>query len=161
MFLHSAIITAIVMIIIGTANIFGMVVSFEQLGLILESISTNFGMYGFLLFINIIFLILGTFMDQNPIIIIMAPIFAPIAMKLGIDPIHFGMIVVINVVLGLLTPPMGPLLFITGAIGDVSFEDISREIIPFLLVEISVLALITYVPTLSLFIPRLFGYTPG
>ena len=124
----------------------------------LEKIVQPLGYYPFLICINIIFLILGTFMDQNPIIIIMAPVFAPIAIHLGIDPIHFGVIVVVNVVIGLLTPPLGPILFIVSPIAKVKFEQVAKEIIPFLAVEIAVLILVSYIPSISLYIPKLLGY---
>jgi tripartite ATP-independent transporter DctM subunit len=158
MFLRSGAITAIVMIIIGCSNIFGMVVAFEQVALKLEAMLRPLGYYGFILSINVIFLIVGTFMDQNPAILILAPVFAPIAVHLGIEPIHFGMIVIMNLVIGLITPPLGQNLFIVGPIAGVSFEELSKEIFVFLVVEIGVLLLVSYVSVISLWIPRLLGY---
>lgn len=158
MFLRSGVVTAIVMIIIGTSNVFGMVIALEQLALKLEVILQPLGYFSFLLAINIIFLIIGTFLDQNPAILILAPIFAPIAVHLGVNPIHFGVIVIMNLVIGLITPPLGEVLFIVGPIAKVSLERLAREILPFLLVEIAVLLLVSYVPAISLWIPSLLGY---
>jgi TRAP-type C4-dicarboxylate transport system permease large subunit len=97
-------------------------------------------------------------MDQNPAILILAPVFAPIAAHLGIEPIHFGIIVIMNLVIGLITPPLGQVLFVVGPIAKVSFEEVAKEVFPFILVEIGVLLLVSYVPFFSVFMPKLFGY---
>lgn len=158
MFLRSGVTAAVVMIIIGTCNIFGMVIAFEQLALKLEVIVRPLGYYGYILAINIIFLLIGTFMDQNPAILILAPVFAPIAAHLGIEPIHFGVIVIMNLVIGLITPPLGQVLFVVGPIARVSFEDVAKEVLPFMLVEIAVLFLVSYIPFFAVYMPKLFGY---
>jgi TRAP-type transport system large permease protein len=159
MFKRSGIITAIVMIIIGTSNVFGMVIAFEQLAQKLEVFLEPLGYVTFLLAINIIFLIIGTFLDQNPAILILAPIFAPIAAHLGVDPVHFGIIVIMNLVIGLITPPLGEVLFVVAPLAGVSLEDVSKAVLPFLFVEIGVLLLVTYTPPICLWIPKLLGYT--
>ncbi|MBW2057154.1 MAG: TRAP transporter large permease [Deltaproteobacteria bacterium] len=158
MFLQSGVGAALVMIIIGTSTVFGVVVAIEQAAQKLQVLISPLGYYGFLLAINVIFLFVGTFMDNNPAILILAPVFAPVAHSLGIDPVHFGIIVVVNLVIGLITPPLGLVLFVVGPIAKVSFEEVTKEIFPFLLVEIGVLLLVTYVPVISLWIPRLLGY---
>ncbi|UCF92242.1 MAG: TRAP transporter large permease [Desulfobacterales bacterium] len=158
MFLRSGVISAVVMIIIATANVFGVVVAFEQLAQKLEGLVRPLGYYGFILTINIIFLIVGMFMDQNPAILILAPVFAPIAANLGIEPIHFGIIVIMNLVIGLITPPLGQVLFVVSPIADVSFEEVAKEVFVFILVEIGVLLLVSYVPFISTFMPKMFGY---
>ena len=158
MFKRSGVVTAIVMIIIGTSNVFGMVIAFEQLAQKLEVFLEPLGYISFLLAINIIFLVIGTFLDQNPAILILAPIFAPIAVALGIDPIHFGIVVIMNLVIGLITPPLGEVLFIVAPIAGVSLESVSKAVLPFLFVEIGVLLLVTYIPPLSLWIPKMLGY---
>lgn len=158
MFVRTGGITAIVMIIIGCSNIFGLVIAYEQVALKLEELVRPLGYYGFIITINIIFLIIGTFMDQNPAILILAPVFAPIAVHLGIHPIHFGMIVIINLIIGLITPPLGQNLFIVAPIAGVTFEELIKEIFVFLMVEIGVLLLVSYVPIISLWIPTLLGY---
>jgi C4-dicarboxylate transporter DctM subunit len=146
------------MIIIGCSNIFGWVVAIEQVAMKLETAVKPLGYYGFILAINVIFLIVGTFMDLNPSIIILAPVFAPIAANLGMEPIHFGMIVIINTVIGLITPPLGQNLFIVAPLARITFEEVTKAIVIFLVVEIGVLLLVSYVPIVSLWIPRLLGY---
>ena len=158
MFKKSGTITAIVMIIIGTSNVFGLVIAFEQLALKLEVYLRPLGYLSFLMAINILFLLIGTFLDQNPAILILAPIFAPIAAHLGIDPVHFGIIVIMNLVIGLITPPLGEVLFIVAPLAGVSLESVSKAVLPFLFVEIGVLLLVTYIPPISLWIPELLGY---
>jgi tripartite ATP-independent transporter DctM subunit len=157
-FLRSGVTSAVVMIIIGTSNVFGLVVAFEQLALKLETILRPMGYISFIIAVNVIFLIVGTFMDQNPAILILAPIFAPIAIHLGMHPIHFGIIVVINLVIGLITPPLGEILFIVGPLARVSIEDVTKEILPFMAIEIVILFLVSYVPSIPLYVPKLLGY---
>jgi C4-dicarboxylate transporter DctM subunit len=109
-----------------------------------------------LLLINIFLLLVGTFMETTASLIILTPVFLPLAIELGIDPIHFGAIMVLNLVIGLTTPPLGVCLFISSGIADISLERISRAIVPFLLGAIAVLLLVTYIPSLSMWIPHLF-----
>ena len=158
MFVRTAVTSSIVLIIIATSNIFGLVIAFEQLALKLAVILEPMGYVGFLLTVNIMFLIIGTFLDNNPAILILAPIFAPIAVAVGVHPIHFGIIVIMNLMIGLITPPLGEVLFIVAPLAKVSFEDVAKAVTPFTLVEIGVLLLVTYVPVVSLWIPRLLGY---
>jgi C4-dicarboxylate transporter DctM subunit len=158
MCLTAGLTSAVVMIIIGTSNVFGMIVAFEQVGLKVKVLLLPLGPYGFILVTNVVFLILGTFLDMNPAILIFAPVFAPIAVQLGIHPIHFGIIIVINLVIGLITPPLGAVLFTVVPIARVRFEDLIREVLPFLLIEIVVLFLVSFVPALVMTIPRVLGY---
>lgn len=158
MFVRAGTITAVVMIIIGCSNIFGWVVAIEQVAMKLETAVKPLGYYGFILAVNVIFLVVGTFMDLNPSIIILAPVFAPIAANLGMEPIHFGMIVIINTVIGLITPPLGQNLFIVAPLARITFEEVTKAIVIFLVVEIGVLLLVSYVPIVSLWVPRLLGY---
>jgi len=158
MFVRTAVTSSIVLIIIATSNVFGLVIAFEQVALKLALILEPMGYVGFLLTVNIMFLIIGTFLDNNPAILILAPIFAPIAVAVGVHPIHFGIIVIMNLMIGLITPPLGEVLFIVAPLAKVSFEDVAKAVTPFTLVEIGVLLLVTYVPVVSLWIPRLLGY---
>jgi len=158
MFLRTGVTSAAVMIIIGTSNIFGMVLAFEQVAMKLETLLRPMGYYPFILAVNIVFLICGCLMDFGPAILILAPVFAPIAEHLGIHPIHFGMVVIVNLVIGLITPPVGQVLFVVGPLAGVSFENLVKEIIPFMLIELFVLLLISYIPILTLFVPNLLGY---
>jgi tripartite ATP-independent transporter DctM subunit len=109
--------------------------------------------YMLLLYINVLLLVLGTFMDLAPMLLICTPIFLPIIAKFGIDPVHFGIIMILNLGIGLLTPPVGPTLAVGCAIGKVSMEAVSRSIMIFYIPMLIVLALVTYVPALSLWLP--------
>jgi tripartite ATP-independent transporter DctM subunit len=111
--------------------------------------------YTLLLLINVLLLFLGTFMDLAPMLLICTPIFLPIVTKFGIDPVHFGIIMILNLGIGLLTPPVGPTLAVGCAIGKVSMEAVSRSILVFYVPMLIVLLLVTYLPELSLWLPRL------
>ncbi len=109
----------------------------------------------FLLYINVLLLLLGTFMDLAPMLLICTPIFLPVINTFGIDPVHFGIIMILNLGIGLLTPPVGPTMVVGCAIGRVSMEAVSRSILIFYVPMLIVLALVTYVPALSLWLPHL------
>jgi tripartite ATP-independent transporter DctM subunit len=112
----------------------------------------------FLFLVNILLLIVGCFIESGVAIIVLVPILAPVALKLGIDPLHFATVVVVNLCLGLLTPPMGVVLFVVCGIAKISLEEITKAIWPFMLAILIVLFLITYIPSLTLVIPRYFGF---
>src|SRR5678809_987973 len=114
--------------------------------------------YVFLFLVNILLLLLGTFMDLAPMLLICTPIFLPVIAKLGIDPVHFGMIMILNLGIGLITTPVGPTLFVGCAIGKVTMEQVSKELWPFYGAMCVALLLVTYVPALSLWLPRTLGY---
>jgi len=155
---NSIIVTAIVMIILGTSTVFGWIITVHQVN---ESLAKFLGFAGpiaFLLITNIFLLILGSIMDVIPVILIFAPTLAPIAVSLGIHPLHFGMVVCLNCAIGLITPPLGQVLFIGCSIANVSLEALSKEILVFLFIEIAILLLVTYLPITTLFIPKLFGF---
>lgn len=158
MFVRAGVITAIVMVIIGTSTTMGIVITFEQTATKLGSLIEPLGYIGFLLTVNIVFLIVGMFLDLLPAILIFVPIFEPVATSLGIHPLHFGMIVIINLVIGLITPPMGQILFVVSPIADVRFEELCREIMIFVGVEVFVLLIVSYTPFFTLYIPGLLGY---
>ncbi|TCR70119.1 TRAP transporter large permease [Bosea sp. BK604] len=109
--------------------------------------------YTLLLAINVVLLILGTFMDLAPMLLICTPIFLPIVKQFGVDPVHFGIIMILNLGIGLLTPPVGPTLAVGCAIGKVSMEAVSKSIMVFYIPMLIVLALVTYVPALTLWLP--------
>jgi C4-dicarboxylate transporter DctM subunit len=112
----------------------------------------------FLLLVNLLLLVLGCFLEGTTIILVVLPVLVPAAQALGIDLVHFGVVCVMNVMIGLVTPPYGLLLFMMTRIANVPLKDIVREVLPFLGVMIGALLLITYVPGLVLFLPRLLGY---
>lgn len=119
---------------------------------------SNVPTWVFLLLVNILLLINGMFMDDYASVVILGPILAPIAWKLGVDPLQIGAIVCVNLVIGLATPPFGIALFVTSPMAGVKIEDTVKEALPFIAVSIAALILITYIPQLTLWLPRLSGY---
>jgi len=111
-----------------------------------------------LLFINLILLLVGTFMDMTPAVLIFTPIFLPVVTALGITPLHFGIIMVLNLCIGLTTPPVGTVLFVGCGIGKTTIGQLSKALLPFYAVMVVVLMLVTYIPWITLVLPRLFGY---
>lgn len=130
----------------------------EQVAVKLGGLFGSMDKYVFSLFVNLILLFVGTFMDNCPAILILAPILTPIALSLGIHPLHFSIIFVVNMVISLITPPLGQILFVAVSIAKISFERVVRGTFPFFIVEIIILFLITYVPLLTLYLPKLLGY---
>ena len=118
----------------------------------------EFSPLAFLLVVNLLLLVLGCLLEGTTIILIIIPVLLPTAQALGIDPVHFGVVAVVNIMIGLITPPYGLLLFMMVKIADVSLKDLVREVMPFLGAMLAALALITFVPSIVLFLPRLLGY---
>jgi tripartite ATP-independent transporter DctM subunit len=149
-----------VFVILSAASILGWVLASEQVpemvGEMILSISSN--KYTALLIINLILLVIGMFMDMTAVVIILGPILHPLAVSLGIHPLHFGIIMIVNVNIALMTPPLGACLFVACSISRISLEAISREILPFIAAEAVVLILVTYNPAVSMTIPRLLGF---
>jgi C4-dicarboxylate transporter, DctM subunit len=158
--LTSARMTISIGMLIAGALVFNYVVTAENIP---RTISVIFKAYelsplGFLLLANLLLLLLGCFLEGTTILLIIVPVLLPTAQALGIDPVHFGVVAVVNIMIGLITPPYGLLLFMMVKIADVPLKDIVRDVLPFLAVMVAALALITVVPDLVLFLPRLFGY---
>ena len=151
--------TAMILLIIGAAGSFGWLLAVMevpvQLSTALLTVSEN--PLIILLIVNLILLMLGTFMDMSPLIVITTPIFLPVMVGIGMDPVQFGIMLILNLGLGLVTPPVGTVLFVTCAVGGIRIEDTLRSIWPFYLVFIAVLALVTYLPSTTLFLPSLFN----
>lgn len=149
-----------ILMIIACAKILAYSLSALQMGQIVADLFLSFttNKYVFLLLLNILLLIMGMFMDGAAAVIILAPIFQPIAMSMGISTIHLGIIMVLNLVIGAGTPPMGACLFIGSKIAGISVERASKGIAPYLLGEIIVLFLITYIPFLVTWLPSVLGY---
>jgi tripartite ATP-independent transporter DctM subunit len=149
--------TGMVMIMIGFSVAFGYMMALMQV----PAKATEFFLsvaqdkYTLLLLINLLLLFLGIFMDLAPMLLICTPIFLPVVMKFGIDPVHFGIIMILNLGIGLLTPPVGPTLAVGCAVGRVSMEAVSKSILVFYIPMLIVLALVTYVPALTLWLPSL------
>lgn len=151
--------TALVLLVIGTAGAFGWLMALLQVPAatieFMRHISNNPLIIFFM--INIVLLFLGTFMDMAPLIIISTPIFLPVVKAYGMDPVQFGIIMILNQGIGLITPPVGSVLFVGCAIGKISIMNSMRTIWPFFLASLIVLAIITYIPEVSLFLPRVLG----
>lgn len=158
-FVATAVQSGVVLTLVGAAVTLGWLVSVsgvaEGAGLALRGISTD--PYTLLLLVNLLLFVVGMFLDAGPAILILAPVLAPIFTNLGIDPVHFAMIMCVNLTIGLATPPMGLVLFVTSSVAGERVGAIVRSIVPFLLVEIAVLFLFTYVPGLVLWLPRTLG----
>lgn len=150
--------TAMVLIIIGTAASFAWLMAFLRIpaAMIAWMGAVSENPFVILILINVILLVLGTFMDMGPTIIIATPIFLPVAMHFGIDPVHFGVILILNLGIGLNTPPVGAVQFVACAVGKITVWQAMRSIWPFYLASLIVLGLVTYVPALSLWLPGVF-----
>ena len=147
-----------VMILIGFASSFGFLMAMMQIPSVITEafLSVSSNKYVILLLINIMFLVLGTLMDMAPLILICTPILLPVVSTFGIDPVHFGILMMVNLGMGLVTPPVGSTLFVGCAISGLPMEKVVRELWPFYLAMLGALGLIVYVPEITLWFPRTF-----
>ncbi|MDI1267520.1 MAG: TRAP transporter large permease [Polaromonas sp.] len=150
---------SIVMILIGFAAAFGYIMTLMQIPLKVTALLTSMtdNRYLILLAINFMLLVLGTLMDMAALILILTPILLPVVTAVGVDPVHFGMIMIVNLGIGLITPPVGTVLFVGSAVGKLPIEKVVRALMPFFALLVVVLGIVTYVPALSLWLPRLVG----
>ncbi|MCB2185357.1 MAG: TRAP transporter large permease [Deltaproteobacteria bacterium] len=159
-FIESGVTTAVLLLIIGMANIFAWVLSAEQIpqriAEAMLGLTTN--PYLILLLINVFLIFIGMFLEGGAAIIILAPTLLSVAEKVGIEPLHFGLVMVLNIVVGLLTPPLGVCLFVVCGVSNIPLSRLTRAVMPFLAVEIGVLLLVTYFPALVLAVPRWLGF---
>ncbi|MFP5480402.1 MAG: TRAP transporter large permease, partial [Alphaproteobacteria bacterium] len=150
--------TAMVLMVIGCAAAFGWLLAILKVPAnmieVMKGVSDN--PIVILLLINLLLLFLGTFMDMSPLIVITTPIFLPVATAFGVDPVHFGVIMVLNLGIGLCTPPVGAVLFVGCAVGRIGVGEVLRTIWPFYGAAFATLMLVTYIPGLSLWLPSLF-----
>lgn len=155
---RAAIATSVIMLTVATSKIFAWLAVKENLGVYLTNgmLWVSDELWALLLMINILLLVLGMIMEILPIMLILAPVLFPLLTDLGIDPIHFGVVMVLNLMIGMITPPIGLNLFIISTIGGVGVIDIFKEAIPYFFVLVGVLLIITYFPELTLFLPNLF-----
>jgi|MudIll2142460700_1097286.scaffolds.fasta_scaffold00438_7 tripartite ATP-independent transporter DctM subunit len=154
--LHSMVKTvAMVMILIGFSAAFGYMMALMQVPAKMSTfvLGITQNKYVILMMLNILLLVLGTFMDMAPMILICTPILLPLVLKFGVDPVHFGLILMVNAGIGLITPPVGPSLFVGCAIGKVSIEEVSKELWPFYAAMFAALLIVTYVPAATLWLP--------
>lgn len=157
--LNSVKTTSIVMLLIAASMGLSWIMAYENIP---QNVSD--GLLGLsdnkiviLLIINVILLLVGTFMDMTPAVLIFTPIFLPIVVNMGIDPIHFGLIMVLNLSVGLCTPPVGSVLFIGCSVANVRIEKVIKPLVPMFIAMIVVLLLVTYIPQISMWLPNLFG----
>ena len=150
---------SIVMILIGFAASFGYIMTLMQIPLKITALLTTLSdnRYVILAMINIMLLVLGTLMDMAPLILILTPVLLPVAKAIGIDPVHFGMIMMVNLGIGLITPPVGAVLFVGSAVAKLRIEEVVRAMGPFFVILLAVLILVTYLPAISLWLPRSMG----
>jgi len=158
--LDSAVTTAVVMLLIATSLGMSWIMAYANIP---QNVTAALlGLTGnpivILLLINLILLVVGTFMDMTPAILIFTPLFLPIAVDLGIDPVHFGIIMVLNLCIGLCTPPVGSVLFVGVGVANTTIEKVVKPLLPMFIAMVIALIVVTFVPALSLWLPSLFGY---
>ncbi len=158
--LQTAKTTAIVMILIGTSMGMSWILAFENIpqNISASLIALTDNPIIILLIINIILLVVGTFMDMTPAVLIFTPIFLPVVTSLGMDPTHFGIVMVLNLCVGICTPPVGSVLFVGTSVAGTTIDKVIKPLLPLFLAMIIALMIVTYVPELSLWLPRLFGF---
>ena len=157
---RSALLSASVLIIIGLSASFAWVLTIEGIPQQMAEwlIGMNLSPWMFLIIVNVFLLLFGIFIEPLPGVMVLAPILAPVAIKLGVDPVHFAMIVIFNLTLGMITPPVGGLLFVTCNVSKVPMSALVKELVPFLWAHGAVLMILTFVPALSTWLPRALGF---
>lgn len=157
--IQTVITTAIVMLLIGTSMGMSWVMSYENIpqGVSEALLSVSDNKLVVLIIINLILLFVGIFMDMTPAVLIFTPIFLPVVTELGMDPVHFGIMMVLNLCIGLCTPPVGGVLFVGCGVAGISISKVIKPLLPLFLAMVVALLLVTYLPELSLWLPRLFG----
>ncbi|HLT00691.1 MAG TPA: TRAP transporter large permease [Geminicoccaceae bacterium] len=160
-FVRSGVITAAVLLIVAMASLFAWLLTVLQIPQTLAAALGGLTDSPLLVMVLLALfaLVCGLVIDTLPALIILVPVLAPIAYRMGIDPLHFAMMLVLNLTIGMITPPVGPVLFVVSAVGRLKMEALVRAILPLLLAELAVLALVILFPALSTTVPRLFGYT--
>jgi tripartite ATP-independent transporter DctM subunit len=148
------------MLLIGCSKAMSWILSYENIPQTISAtlIALTESKIVILLIINLILLAVGTFMDMTPAVLIFTPIFLPVAVELGIDPIHFGIMMVLNLCIGLCTPPVGSVLFVGCGIAGTTISKMVRPLLPFYIAMIIALIFVTYIPELSMALPKFFGY---
>ena len=162
LFLRTGLVSSTILLIIGTATVFGYVATIsgvpQALGKAVFTVTDNPVLL--LLIINVLLLVTGMFLDAVPAILILGPILAPTLYQLGVEPLHFAIIMCINVTVGLATPPMGLILFVTASLTRLGIEVIAKQLAPYLLVHLVAILMVTLIPDIALTLPRLLGFAP-
>ncbi|MEL6926067.1 MAG: TRAP transporter large permease, partial [Bacteroidota bacterium] len=158
-FLASVCTTAIVMLLIGTSMSMSWIMAYENIPQNITAflLSISDSKIVILLIINLILLFVGVFMDMTPAVLIFTPIFLPVVTELGMDPTHFGIIMVLNLTIGLCTPPVGSVLFVGVGVAGTTIQKVIKPLLPLFIAMLVALVLVTYIPALSLWLPSLFG----
>ena len=159
-FVEAALQSGVILLLVGASVVFAWIITVSGFaGIIADSmLGASDNVYVLLFLTNLFLFLVGMFLDAGPAILILGPVLGPIFLDLGIDPIHFAVVMCVNVTVGLATPPMGLVLFVAASISDEKVETIAWQMLPFLAVEIAVIFLITYFPALSMTLPRLLGF---
>ena len=159
-FIASAVQSGVILLLVGASVVFAWIITVSGMaGMVANGMmETSDNVYVLLFLTNLFLFIVGMFLDAGPAILILGPILAPTMLQLGIDPIHFAIIMCVNLTIGLATPPMGLILFVASSISQQRIEAIARELLPYFIVHLTIIFLITYVPALSLTLPRFFGF---
>lgn len=159
-FAKSAVSSAVILLIISMAGLFSQVMALEQLPRTVANLILGItdNPYTYLLLVNILLLFMGMIMETSASVILLAPILLPIAIQLGIDPLHFALVMLVNLNIGLITPPVGVCLFVAAPIAGISIEKLSKAVLPFIGAELFALMLLTYIPELVLIVPRMMGF---
>jgi len=157
---ESGITSGVILLLVGACAPFAWLINVLDVPRTITELITSFtqNKYVILLYLNIFLLVMGMILDATANILILGPILAPVAIAVGVHPLHFALVMVVNLIIGLGTPPVGTCLFASVPLAKVSVERISRAILPFVFAELAVLILITYVPPIVLFVPKLFGF---
>ncbi|KGM93752.1 TRAP transporter large permease [Clostridium botulinum] len=158
-FLETAQMTAIVIFMIGVSAVMSWVMAFTRVPTLIANnlLGLTSNKIIILLIMNIVLLIIGTFMDPTPAVLIFTPIFLPIVSKFGMNPVHFGIMIVFNLCIGTITPPVGPILFTGCKVANLRIEDVVKQLIPYFLVAMLILILVTYIPLFSMMLPKLLN----
>ena len=162
-FLRTAVTTGAIMFLVGTATLFAWITTRERIpqGLLTWITGVSTHPWVFLVLVNILLLFIGAVLEGAPAVIILAPLLMPVATQLGLDPIHFGTIIVANIGVGFVLPPIGLCLLVSCSVGNVNVAEVARPILPYFIVLVIALFIITFVPWISLAIPKLIGYKPS
>lgn len=159
-FIESALQSGVILLLVGASVVFAWIITVSGLAATVANgmMQTSDNVYVLLFLTNLFLFAVGMFLDAGPAILILGPVLGPLFVSLGVDPIHFAVVMCVNVTVGLATPPMGLVLFVAASVSRDKVETIARQMLPFLAVEISVIFLITYFPALSMTLPRLLGF---
>ena len=160
-FIESAVQSGVILLLVGASVVFAWIITVSGLaGMVANGLmQTSDSVYILFFLANLFLLIVGMFLDAGPAVLILGPILGPLFVTMGVDPIHFAVVMCVNVTVGLATPPMGLALFVAASVSKERVEDIAKQMLPFLAVEIVLIFLITYFPALSMTLPRLLGFS--